>query len=203
MDIDNRMRVRAFCALSFAALLAAACMGDDSTTIVRGDGGARGGSGGVAGSAGSTSIQTTSNSSSTSSTTGSAGSTTSGSSGTGGMGGAGGSTGGSGGDEGGATGGSAGTDGGPPCFDPTLDTDMDGTPDCQDGCPYDKDKLAPGKCGCGVADNDSHGDGVIDCLPGHFYEAEDGKFTDLGAEAGLTTPDGSAAPTGPFVIGAD
>ena len=73
------------------------------------------------------------------------------------MGGAGGSTGGSGGDEGGATGGSAGTDGGPPCFDPTLDTDMDGTPDCQDGCPYDKDKLAPGKCGCGVADNDSHG----------------------------------------------
>jgi hypothetical protein len=101
------------------------------------------------------------------------------------------------------TGGSAGTDGGPPCFDPTLDTDMDGTPDCQDGCPYDKDKLEPGKCGCGVADNDSDGDGVIDCLPGHFYEAENGTLTDLGADAGLTTPDGSAARTGPFVIGAD
>src|SRR5262249_53901889 len=64
-------------------------------------------------------------------------------------------------------------------------------------------KLQPGKCGCGVPDNDSDGDGVIDCLPGHFYEAEDGKLTDLGAEAGITTPDGSAAPTGPFVIGSD
>jgi hypothetical protein len=46
---------------------------------------------------------------------------------------------------------------------PTLDTDMDGTPDCQDGCPFDKNKTAPGVCSCGVPDNASRDDGGIDC----------------------------------------
>lgn len=46
-----------------------------------------------------------------------------------------------------------------------LDSDMDGTPDCADGCPVDSDKIAPGSCGCGVSDTaDGDGDGVLDCL---------------------------------------
>lgn len=32
------------------------------------------------------------------------------------------------------------------------DSDHDGTLDCKDGCPYDPNKIAPGFCGCGVAE---------------------------------------------------
>ncbi len=49
---------------------------------------------------------------------------------------------------------------------PVTDTDGDGTPDDEDGCPYDAGKVAPGICGCGVSDVDSDGDGVADCLDG-------------------------------------
>jgi hypothetical protein len=45
----------------------------------------------------------------------------------------------------------------------TLDTDGDGTVDCADGCPADPNKIAPGQCGCGVADTDSDSDGTADC----------------------------------------
>ncbi len=202
MDIDNPIRVLLLGALSFAALSTAACVDDSATTTARIDGGGRG-AGGAAGAAGSTGMQTTSSSAGATSTTGGAGSTAAGSGGTGGPAGAGGATGGSSNDEGGVTGGAAGTDAGASCFDPTQDSDMDGTRDCQDGCPYDKNKTAPGVCGCGVTDNDSHGDGHIDCLPGHFYEAEKGQLSDLGSEAGVTLADGAAATTGPFVSGAD
>jgi len=34
---------------------------------------------------------------------------------------------------------------------------------CLDGCPADPNKVAPGVCGCGVADVDSDLDGVLDC----------------------------------------
>jgi hypothetical protein len=34
-------------------------------------------------------------------------------------------------------------------------------------------------CLCGNAENDSDDDGVIDCKPGHFYEAEDGVFSEV------------------------
>jgi hypothetical protein len=44
-----------------------------------------------------------------------------------------------------------------------ADTDGDGTRDCNDGCPYDPLKTAPGVCGCGIADADSDGDGTADC----------------------------------------
>ena len=80
------------------------------------------------------------------------------------------------------------------CTDPT-DSDADGTPDCQDGCPFDKNKIAPGICGCGTPDNDSLGDGKIDCIAGRFYEAEQGVLSQVGAAS-----DGGV---GGFVVGAD
>lgn len=47
-----------------------------------------------------------------------------------------------------------------------LDSDGDGTPDAQDGCPNDPNKTAPGMCGCGVVDADTDGDGVCDYVDG-------------------------------------
>ncbi|HEV8112841.1 MAG TPA: GEVED domain-containing protein [Planctomycetota bacterium] len=47
-----------------------------------------------------------------------------------------------------------------------LDTDGDGTPNACDGCPNDPLKIAPGQCGCGVADTDTDGDGTADCIDG-------------------------------------
>jgi len=47
-----------------------------------------------------------------------------------------------------------------PC---TLDRDFDGIGDCEDECPADSFKRAPGACGCGFADNDADLDGAIDC----------------------------------------
>lgn len=47
-----------------------------------------------------------------------------------------------------------------------LDTDGDGTANCQDGCPDNPNKIAPGACGCDSEDRDSDGDGVLDCLEG-------------------------------------
>jgi hypothetical protein len=47
---------------------------------------------------------------------------------------------------------------------PDADSDGDGTPDCNDGCANDAGKVAPGACGCGVADLDSNGNGIADCL---------------------------------------
>jgi len=38
--------------------------------------------------------------------------------------------------------------------------------DCIDGCPNDPLKIAPGICGCGVADTDSDSDGTADCNDG-------------------------------------
>ncbi|HEV8113164.1 MAG TPA: choice-of-anchor tandem repeat NxxGxxAF-containing protein [Planctomycetota bacterium] len=47
-----------------------------------------------------------------------------------------------------------------------TDSDSDGTTDCNDGCPNDPSKIAPGQCGCGVADTDTDGDGTADCVDG-------------------------------------
>jgi len=49
------------------------------------------------------------------------------------------------------------------CVNTPIDTDMDGTPDCDDGCPNDPNKIDPGQCGCGIADDDSDMDGTADC----------------------------------------
>lgn len=48
-----------------------------------------------------------------------------------------------------------------PC---TLDRDFDGVGDCEDECPADSFKSAPGACGCGFADNDADLDGALDCI---------------------------------------
>ena len=47
-----------------------------------------------------------------------------------------------------------------------IDSDGDGTGDSNDGCPNDPNKIAPGQCGCGVADTDSDGDGTANCNDG-------------------------------------
>ncbi len=54
---------------------------------------------------------------------------------------------------------------------PDTDSDNDGTPNCNDQCPNDPLKLAPGVCGCGVPDTDSDKDGILDCVdncPVHY-----------------------------------
>lgn len=43
------------------------------------------------------------------------------------------------------------------------DADGDGVYNCTDFCPTDSSKIAPGQCGCNVADTDSDGDGTADC----------------------------------------
>jgi hypothetical protein len=57
-----------------------------------------------------------------------------------------------------------------------LDTDGDGSYDCQDSCPSDPNKKGtggcacgsikdtPGACGCNVLDTDANGNGQADCL---------------------------------------
>lgn len=55
----------------------------------------------------------------------------------------------------------AGFDGG---FDGGCpDRDGDGACDTDDACPDDAAKIAPGTCGCGIADEDSDDDGTLDC----------------------------------------
>jgi hypothetical protein len=44
-----------------------------------------------------------------------------------------------------------------------IDTDADGTRDCQEECDQDPNKTAAGECGCGVSDADGDGDSTIDC----------------------------------------
>lgn len=48
-------------------------------------------------------------------------------------------------------------------FGDPPDSDGDGVPDADDGCPDDAGKIEPGICGCGVADTDTDGDDTADC----------------------------------------
>ena len=52
------------------------------------------------------------------------------------------------------------------CTPGSPDSDDDGTPDCNDGCPDDPDKVDVGLCGCGISDVDSDLDGTPDCSDG-------------------------------------
>ncbi len=46
------------------------------------------------------------------------------------------------------------------CGVPGTDSDLDGTPDCLDGCPSDPNKTAPGACGCGAPESS-----CLNCCP--------------------------------------
>ena len=46
---------------------------------------------------------------------------------------------------------------------PEIDSDGDGVPDFNDGCPEDANKTEPGLCGCGLTDVDGDSDGIPDC----------------------------------------
>ena len=45
-----------------------------------------------------------------------------------------------------------------------ADPDLDGVVGCNDSCPLDRKKTAPGSCGCGVPEGDRDGDGVCDAV---------------------------------------
>jgi cysteine-rich repeat protein len=45
-----------------------------------------------------------------------------------------------------------------------IDSDGDGTADCNDDCPTDSGKSEPGLCGCGIEDSDDDSDGIEDCV---------------------------------------
>ena len=50
-------------------------------------------------------------------------------------------------------------------FDPDQeDSDLDGAGDACDGCLMDRNKTDPGICGCGIADDDTDEDGVVECV---------------------------------------
>jgi hypothetical protein len=55
-----------------------------------------------------------------------------------------------------------------------LDSDNDGTDDCFDDCKNDPGKIAPGVCGCGVADTNTDGDAKFDCQ--ETCDTDPGKF---------------------------
>ncbi len=44
-----------------------------------------------------------------------------------------------------------------------ANADTDGTPDCMDGCPLNKEKVQPGKCGCDRMKTKTANDGTISC----------------------------------------
>ena len=44
-----------------------------------------------------------------------------------------------------------------------IDSDGDDTPDCNDECPGDPDKIEVGECGCGFSDMDTDDDHTPDC----------------------------------------
>jgi hypothetical protein len=50
------------------------------------------------------------------------------------------------------------------CGCAAADSDGDGTPDCADQCPSDRNKKLTGSCGCGASDLDTDLDGVPDCM---------------------------------------
>ncbi len=82
-----------------------------------------------------------------------------------------------------------------PCDDDCgVDSDGDGVPDCNDGCPTDPNKTAPGVCGCGTPDDDTDNDGTPDCndnCPNDSNKTEPG---DCGCGVADTDTDGDGTP---------
>jgi hypothetical protein len=71
-----------------------------------------------------------------------------------------------------------------------TDSDGDGTPDENDRCPQDPDKIELGICGCGVPDDDSDGDGTLDCEDGCPVDPD--KVEPGICECGIPDDDGDA-----------
>jgi uncharacterized protein (TIGR03382 family) len=74
------------------------------------------------------------------------------------------------------------------------DADSDGVSDSFDGCPNDANKIAPGQCGCGVADTDGDGDGALDCLDGCPADHNKTLPGRCGCGAAETDTDGDGVP---------
>ena len=75
-----------------------------------------------------------------------------------------------------------------------LDTDLDGTPDDNDGCPTDADKTEPGDCGCGNPETDTDEDGTPDCVdlcPDDSNKTEPGECGCGNLEPGAACDDGN------------
>ncbi|MCO6436961.1 MAG: hypothetical protein J5J06_07730 [Phycisphaerae bacterium] len=68
------------------------------------------------------------------------------------------------------------------------DRDGDGACDSDEACPFDPNKIDPGVCGCGVADVDSDGDTVADCVD-QCANVDDRVYAPGCAEAIPTTSD--------------
>jgi hypothetical protein len=80
------------------------------------------------------------------------------------------------------------------CGVPDVDSDEDGTMDCEDGCPMDASKTEPGICGCGVPDVDSDGDGTLDCEDDCPADDSKDKPGVCGCKVADTDSDGDGVP---------
>jgi len=83
------------------------------------------------------------------------------------------------------------------------DGSADGADAVTTGCPFDPKKTSPGVCGCGVPDNasgDVTGDGGIDCIPGRYYEAEDGALSSSKASVVWTIGSDPNAAGGKYIV---
>ncbi|MGV9013245.1 MAG: beta strand repeat-containing protein, partial [Flavobacteriales bacterium] len=82
------------------------------------------------------------------------------------------------------------------------DADGDGTCDANDLCPNDPNKIAPGSCGCGMADTDTDSDGTADCndlCPNDPNKIAPGNCGCGNAEPGATCDDGDPNTTGDVI----
>lgn len=82
----------------------------------------------------------------------------------------------------------------PPSGSCTTDTDRDGVMDCDDGCPDDPRKGAPGICGCGTADTDADGDATPNCVDGCPNDSAKITAGICGCGTADTDSDGDATP---------
>jgi len=63
-----------------------------------------------------------------------------------------------------------------------LDSDGDGHPDCEDGCPADPNKRDPQVCGCGSPEVDEDQDGIVDCVDACISSAGGGGAEDCACD---------------------
>jgi hypothetical protein len=75
-----------------------------------------------------------------------------------------------------------------------IDSDSDGAGDACDDCPSDPNKLIPGACGCGVADNDTDNDGTSDCNDGCLNDPNKVQPGTCGCGTADTDSDSDGAP---------